>query len=215
MFTGLIREIGIVVKLDRRDKTLRIYVKSPKTADNAEIGDSISISGVCLSTVENDSAVMVFDVSAQTANATTLAQLTVGEAVNVEPAISAGEKFGGHFVQGHVDTKGVIRKINRAGKGEDGWIEVVVPKLARPLFHEKSSIAVDGISLTVQKAEEISFSCVIVPHTWNNTNLKYRTAGQLVNIEFDMLVKAVNQAVSGIISLEGGLSAGKLKEWGY
>ncbi len=215
MFTGLIREIGRVAKLERRDKTLRLYVESPKTTENCEIGDSISISGVCLTVVENELAVMVFDVSTQTAETTTLAQLTAGDFVNVEPAIAAGEKFGGHFVQGHVDTKGVIKKIKQTVKGEDGWIEVGVPKSFGSLFHAKAAIALDGISLTVQKAEGISLSCVIVPHTWNNTNLKYKTAGQLVNIEFDMLVKAVSHALSGIISVDGGLTAGKLKEWGY
>lgn len=215
MFTGLIREIGTVRKLERHSKAIRMSVDCPQTAENAEIGDSISISGVCLTVIEVDRAAVIFDVSAQTAEITTLAQVKVGDFINVEPAIAAGDKFGGHFVQGHVDTKGVIKKIKPTGSGDDGWIEVVIPKSTTTFVHDRSSIAVDGISLTVQQAIGTSFTCVIVPHTWNNTVLKHKMTGQLVNIEFDMLIKAVNQTLSGIISGEGGLTAEKLKDWGY
>ena len=215
MFTGLIREVGGVSTVERRGETLRLGVDCPITSQKSDIGDSIAVDGVCLTVAEIKGSALYFDVTAKTAGTTTLKRIERGSAVNVEPSIAAGEKFGGHFVQGHVDCTAILSKIKAPAQGVDGAIEIQYPPEDVQFFHTKSSIAVDGISLTVQETRGSVFTCVIEPHTWNATALAGKRRGDLVNIENDMLIKAVRNALSGIISGGGGLSSAKLKEWGY
>lgn len=215
MFTGLIREVGGVVSLTHRRTASRLTVSAPSAASTARNGDSVAVNGVCLTVVSMSGSELSFDVSRKTAEDTTLSLLSSGDSVNIEPALAAGDRLGGHFVGGLVETTGRIHKLSPPSLGADGLIEVECDDEFSRLLFPKGHIAVDGISLTIQEAEGGLFSSILVPHTWEMTNLSNRRKGELVNLEFDIIVKAALHGLDSIIEGGEGVTFEKLREWGY
>lgn len=215
MFTGLIREIGRVVSPAHRGIASRLTVSAPSAAPTALIGDSVAVNGVCLTVVSASGSEISFDVSRKTAEDTNILDLSSGDPVNIEPALSAGDPLGGHFVGGLVETTGKIVEIFPPSLDADGLIEVGYDEEFSRFLVPKGHIAVDGISLTIQEAEGGVFTSILVPHTWEMTNLSNRRVGELVNLEFDMIVKAALHGLDGIIGNREGVTFEKLKEWGY
>ena len=193
MFTGLVREVGTVASFDRG----RLVVESSLAA---AIGDSVSIAGCCLTVVDGDRRTLAFDAVPETLARTTLGRVEAGAAVNLEPALRAGEPLGGHYVQGHVDGVGSVRSVDPEGDGSRAWLDAP-PEILRYCV-EKGSVAVDGVSLTVAEVDEEGFAVALVPHTLTVTTLGSLTAGDEVNLEADVLAKYVER-LAGLRSFHG------------
>jgi riboflavin synthase len=189
MFTGLIEETGKVKSINRKGNSLSIEVEAEKILEDTKIGDSIAINGVCLTVVSIKDRSFSFDVSKETLDRSNFKQIKIGEVVNLERALKVSDRLGGHIVQGHVDTTGKIIQITPLGEHTAFVIEI--PERYTHFIVEKGSIAVDGISLTINSIEKNRFSLNIIPHTLEETNLKYRKVGDTVNIEFDIIGKYV------------------------
>src|SRR3954454_12898304 len=175
MFTGLVREVGEVVSVRQHCDGVRLAVNAPATAADAALGDSISISGVCLTVVEAPRGVVAFDAVPETLARTTLGRLTSGARVNVESALRAGDPLGGHYVQGHVDGVGTVRTVDTEGEGTRVWVDAPAEILRYAV--EKGSIAVEGTSLTVAALDDAGFAVALVPHTLRSTTLGDLHAG--------------------------------------
>jgi riboflavin synthase len=187
MFTGIVRELGRVESLDAVGESVRLRVHAPATAAEAHVGDSVAVNGVCLTAVEVADGVVAFDAVAETLRRTSLGRLEPGAPVNVEPPLRAGEPLGGHFVQGHVDGVGRVRRAD----GEGLEIEAA-PELLRYCV-EKGSVTVEGVSLTVAALTGETFSVALIPHTRAVTTLGALSEGDEVNLEADMLAKHVER----------------------
>ena len=201
MFTGLVLETGECVSLQQLGESARLAVRALRIGLEAAIGDSIAVNGCCLTVTTREEDRVTFDLLAETLRRTSLGQLAPGKRVNLEPALSAHAKLGGHFVQGHVDT--VAKVLDLSGHGSDHRLEIELPGEFAAYVAYKGSIAVDGISLTVAEVTERSFVCWIIPHTLAMTNLSEKRVGDLVNLEFDLLAKYVER----IITLRGSAPA--------
>jgi riboflavin synthase len=193
MFTGLIEARGSVNGLTEAQHGIRLAINAPgDIADGtAEIGDSIAINGCCLTIVEIDNAVWTFEAGEETLSKTNLGDLTEGSPVNLERALPANGRLGGHFVQGHVDGVGTVDEIKQDGEWTDMYFRLPT-ELAAQLV-PKGSIAVDGISLTVVTTTEDRFNVALIPHTLDVTTLGARKVGDRVNLETDILGKYVRQ----------------------
>jgi riboflavin synthase len=187
MFTGIVREVGEVASLDGP----RLVVEAPGTAANASVGDSVAVSGACLTVVEADGRRLAFDVVPETMARTTLHALTPGSRVNLEPALRVGDALGGHVVQGHVDAVGQARSVAEDATGLRVWLDV--PGAVLRYCLEKGSVAVDGVSLTVASLDDDGFEVALVPHTLAATTLGSLRAGDEVNLEADVLAKLVER----------------------
>lgn len=185
MFTGLIEEVGRVICARRTQAGMRLEVKSATINEGAKPGDSISVNGVCLTAARAGRQVFSFDVVEETLNDTTLSGLRNGEKVNLERALRPDSRIGGHFVYGHVDGKGVILRNSRHE------LALGIPENLAAYVFPKASVAVDGISLTIQSAGLRRAEIAIVPTTYLNTNLCFKKPGDAVNIEVDMIMKQV------------------------
>jgi riboflavin synthase len=217
VFTGLIQAVGVVKSAVSSGSGIRLAINPLSGTDfgfAAKAGDSVAIDGVCLTAEKNCDDALEFFVTGKTAIATTLGSLKSGDKVNVEPALKSGDSIGGHFVAGHVDSMGKVRTV-RPPIGQDGWLEIAVERDSKPYLVSKGSIAVDGISLTLQEIDSDAFGCVLVPETWKRTKLPWVECGDIVNLEFDLIVKAVVRSVSGIIGSDSKLSFEQLSLWGY
>ena len=193
MFTGIVREQGQVVSAEAGGAGVRLVVDAPVTAGAVAVGDSVSISGVCLTVTAAANGSLAFDVVHETLNRTAFGDLAPGTPVNVEPALRAGDPLGGHYVQGHVDGVGRIRRIDPEGDGRRVWIDP--PSELERYLVEKGSVAVDGVSLTVAQLDESGFAVALIPHTLAVTTLGGLAAGDLVNLEVDVLAKYVERLV--------------------
>lgn len=189
MFTGIITHVGRVRARTDGDGDARFVIDAPFDTMDVAIGASIACSGCCLTAVEVDGAGFVVDVSAETLSRTTLGTWTDGTAVNLERALKVGDELGGHIVSGHVDGVGHIALMERDG---DSWrIEIDAPQALAGFIAEKGSIAIDGISLTVNAVAGARFGVNIIPHTMAETTLGERRGGDAVNLEIDMLARYV------------------------
>jgi riboflavin synthase len=191
MFTGIVRELGSVEAVEENADGVRLRIRGPETAVGASTGDSVSVNGVCLTAVEVQDGVLSFDVVPETLRRSTLGRLSAGDPVNLEPALQAGDPFGGHFVQGHVDGIARVRRTT-----EEGLEIEAAPELLRYVV-EKGSIALDGVSLTVATLDGDAFSVALVPHTKAVTTLGRAAPGDELNIEVDMLAKYVEKLTAG------------------
>lgn len=187
MFTGIIEDIGRVENIRRSKGGLNITIKT--SLEDIKEGDSVSVNGVCLTVNKIKGSFLNFDVSNETLRVSNLKFLKRGDFVNLERALKAGDRFGGHIVQGHVDCTGIIRELRK--KGDHWTLKVQIPYNFKKFVVYKGSIAVDGISLTVNSIEGLTVVINIVPYTYENTILKYRRVNDKVNIEFDVLGKYV------------------------
>jgi riboflavin synthase len=189
LFTGLILETGEITSVKKRSGGAVLSLKANAVAQTAKLGDSISVNGVCLTVVKKSSNELSFDLSDETLRSTNLGSLRHGDRVNLEPSLSPDSKIGGHFVTGHVDTIGNIR--SKTSIGDMLKFEIEAPAKVTHFLVEKGSVAVDGISLTVVDILKDSFTLVIIPHTAKLTTLGFKSSGDTVNIEVDILGKYV------------------------
>jgi riboflavin synthase len=194
MFTGIVRELGRVVSLDATADGARVVVEAPATAATTALGDSVSIDGCCLTAVGIDESRLAFDAVPETLRRTALGRLVPGAAVNVEPALRAGEPLGGHYVQGHVDAVGRVRSSEPEGDGRRVWVEA--PEEVLRYCAQKGSIAVAGVSLTIAGLDDGAFAVALVPHTLTVTTLGELEPGREVNLEADVLAKYVERLVA-------------------
>ena len=190
MFTGIVRERGTVVGFAGG----RLRIEAPAAADESQVGDSISIDGVCLTVVEREGAELAFDVVPETVARTALSRLDAGTGVNMELPVRPLDRLGGHVVQGHVDAVGLVRSVAAEGDGRRVWIDAP-PELLR-LTIEKGSIAVAGVSLTIAALDDEGFAVALIPHTLAETTLGDLRPGDDVNLEADVLAKYVERLVS-------------------
>ncbi|MCX7760102.1 MAG: riboflavin synthase [Hydrogenothermaceae bacterium] len=189
MFTGLVEELGKVRSISVKNDGLVLSIEADKVLENTKLGDSIAVNGVCLTVVSIEGKILFFEVSKETVKRSNISKLKPSDFVNLERAMSPQGRFGGHIVQGHVDCTGYIAGIKPLGNHTE--FEVEIPSQYLEYIIEKGSIAVDGISLTINYIVNNKVKLNIIPHTLENTNLKYRKIGDEVNIEFDILGKYV------------------------
>ena len=193
MFTGLVEETGRITEIDHSRDSVVITVSSDLCLSGTKIGDSIAVNGCCLTATKvfkrGNSKGFEFNLLRETWDVTNLKALKRGALVNLERALVLGQRMGGHFVTGHVDAVGKIRKWEK--KGKDWLLEVDAPRSLMAGFVPKGSIAVDGISLTVAILRKRGFSVWIIPHTRKITNLRTRKVGDMLNLETDLLGKYV------------------------
>jgi len=195
MFTGLVEELGEVVGLDRlASGGVRLSLRANGFEGGVQIGDSVAVNGCCLTVAGLEGGVVSFHLLQETLSRTSLGALERGRSVNLERAMAAGGRFGGHFVQGHVDGTAEILRLEQIGA--DVRLEIALPPDSGKYFVLKGSIAVDGISLTVAELHAESFVLWIIPHTLNATNLGQRKAGDRVNLEYDLLAKYVERMLA-------------------
>ena len=185
MFTGIVEELGVVAKISNNAMT----VQASKVTEDLKLGDSIAVNGTCLTAVNFSRTEFSVDLSPETMRRTSLGQLSEGSPVNLERALLASDRMGGHIVQGHVDSTG--RVMSSKVDGDSIIFRIRVPKRLNPYIVEKGFIAVDGISLTVVKRGASSFTLAVIPYTLNNTNLASVSIGDRVNLEADILAKYV------------------------
>jgi len=197
MFTGIIIELGNVLSITKTGSVSRLYVETG-LAKESSLGDSIAVNGVCLTVADIKDKSLGFDLSEETLKVTNLGTLRPGARVNIEPAMKSGGAFGGHIVTGHVDCTGVIR--SRHDRGETIYLEVSAPQEFMKYLVPKGSVAVDGISLTVVEVFRDYFTLLIIPHTARITTLGFKTSGDIVNLEADIIGKYVIRYL-GVYSL--------------
>jgi len=191
MFSGIVEELGQVEGLARRGNATLLKIKAVKTLEDTRIGDSIAVNGVCLTVVKIEKGDFIFEVIPQTLQNTNLGKLKSGERVNLERSLRLGDRLSGHFVSGHIDCPGIIRKKNyRSGNLA---LEIAVPAQFIKYCLDKGSVAVDGISLTLQEKKSNTFNVYLIPRTFAETTLNFKGPSDQVNVEFDLLVKAVLQ----------------------
>ncbi len=192
MFTGIVEELGRVASLDGT----RLRVACSTVREDAGLGASVAVNGVCLTVVQEDGTSLAFDLSEETLRRSALGRLAVGDAVNLERAATLSTRLGGHLVQGHVD--GVGRVASMRGDPEGGaWLTVYVPEELRRYLVEKGSMTVDGVSLTVAALDADTFSVALIPHTLAVTTFGSARAGDPVNLEVDVIAKYVERLLEG------------------
>ncbi len=191
MFTGIVRELGRVVSATGGAQGLALVVLAPDTAVQLGVGDSVSINGVCLTAESVEGARISLRAVPETMSRSTLGHLSAGDAVNVEPAVRAGDPLGGHYVQGHVDAVGRVQSVEAEGEGLRVFVEA--PSEVLRYCVEKGSVTIDGVSLTIAELGSEEFAVALVPHTLEATTLSALAPGQEVNLEADVLAKYVDR----------------------
>lgn len=191
MFTGIIEEIGTVAKIVPGERSLQLTLNCHTVLEDAGLGDSIAVNGVCLTVTSRTDHSFTADVMAETVRRSALGSLKTGSRVNLERAMAAGGRFGGHIVSGHIDGTGKIRDF----KKEDNaiWVTIEAPEAIMRYIVEKGSIAIDGISLTVARVNQKEFAVSVIPHTKEQTVLLSKRPGEAVNLENDIIGKYVEK----------------------
>ena len=199
MFTGIIEDLGTIKRIEKRSGLSYLQVKS-KIFLSEKVGNSISVNGVCLTITAIKTDAAGFDIMAETVKKSILDYLKLTDKVNLERALKVGDRLGGHFVTGHVDCTGrIVEKRKVPG---DYYVRVEIPRENMKFIVQKGSIALDGISLTIAKAETTTFTVHLIPHTIKTTTLGLKDVGNRINIEFDLLGKYVlnSREKVGVIS---------------
>jgi riboflavin synthase len=225
MFTGLIESTGAIVSVEHRAGSQRITIAAPAIAVKLQTGDSVAVSGVCLTALDIEPPLFHADLAAETVARTSLSLLESGSTVNLELPTPAGTPLGGHVVQGHVDGTGTLLSLTQTEakadpKLADWWLRIAVPPGVSKYVVEKGSIAIEGISLTVARFEADTpdgdiVSVAIIPHTYAATNLHSLTVGQPVNLEADVLMKFAEQRLEREKKVEFEVTLGFLVANGY
>ncbi len=193
MFTGLVQDIGIIRSIDSSRGDLRIEIETNMNLSKVQIGASICCSGCCLTVVQKTNNSFFVDVSAESLGKTIIGAWKVMTRINLEPSLKAGDEMGGHFVSGHIDATTEILSITK--DGDSRRFKIAFPKGLEQFIASKGSITIDGISLTVNDVDNTGFGVNIIPHTWDNTTLSDKSAGDKVNIEIDMLARYVARQI--------------------
>jgi riboflavin synthase len=197
MFTGIIEEVGRVNRIAEENGNRRLTVAASQLARELKTGDSIAVSGVCLTAVEITSKSFTADLAEETWKRTSFPRIKKGALVNLELPMRADGRFGGHIVQGHVDGTGKFVALDRIRGADDYWLQIEIPpELARYVIF-KGSLSIEGISLTVAKIEGTRVTVAIIPHTVKMTNLKSLKPGDAVNLEADVVAKYVEKMIRG------------------
>ncbi|MFL0247192.1 riboflavin synthase [Candidatus Clostridium stratigraminis] len=191
MFTGIVEEIGEIQGIIKSEKSARITIKAYKVLEDVKLGDSISTNGVCLTVTAYSSDKFTVDVMAETMRRSNLSSISKGTYVNLERALRAGDRFGGHMVSGHIDGTGDIKSFEQ----EDNaiWLTIGAPSVILKYIVQKGSIAIDGVSLTVAYVDDKVFKVSIIPHTKDATTLIKKKTGDIVNLECDMVGKYIEK----------------------
>ncbi|MEC1521187.1 riboflavin synthase [Neobacillus niacini] len=218
MFTGIIEELGVVANLKRSGESFVLTIDAKKILEDVHLGDSISVNGVCLTVTSFSNKQFTVDVMPETVKASSLRTLKSGAKVNLERAMAAGGRFGGHFVSGHIDGTGVIKSKKPVENAVYYEIEAS-PDILRYVI-ERGSIAVDGTSLTVFGVTEETFTLSLIPHTLSESLIGFKESGDIVNLECDMIGKYVGNFLTGKQNTgnkksSSGISASFLEEHGF
>ena len=213
MFTGLIEDCGSLVSVVKTSTSAVITLETSLPTESLKIGDSVAVSGVCLTVVGKSAHTFSADVSPETFSCSTLELLRAGSRVNLERALCVGDRLGGHIVTGHVDAVGSVKQISSTQNAV--VIDIEVPAACSRYLIEKGSIAVDGISLTINSVSSNSFQLSIIPHTLDVTTLKALRTGSKVNIETDILGKYVERLMSNKPEVESSLTSEILAKHGF
>ncbi|MBI3609922.1 MAG: riboflavin synthase [Nitrospirae bacterium] len=191
MFTGIVEEMGVIQVSDRRTKSARLSILAKTVLEDLAAGDSITVNGVCLTVTGRTDKEFAADVSPETLTVTNLGALKTGDAVNLERAVQVNSRLGGHLVTGHIDGVGLIRDRRQE---EDAWLLTIeIPKDLLRYCIKKGSIAVDGISLTINEVTDKDVQIAIIPHTAKTTTLGLKAVGTTVNLECDLIGKYVER----------------------
>jgi len=197
MFTGLIQEIGEITAVKDRNGGREFSIRAPKYEGDLQLGESIACDGCCLTVEEFDGLEFQVFASPETLRLTTFQNRSVGDGVNLERALRMGDRLGGHMVSGHVDSTGKFREAINNGDSWEVWIEAPQKILEESI--PKGSITLDGISLTLVELTDTAFSLWIIPETWERTTLSRKKAGDLMNLESDMMGKYVRKALGPLV----------------
>lgn len=209
MFTGIIEEIGKIKQIRMGESSCVLTVAAAEILSDVHIGDSIAVNGTCLTVCHFDAGSFSADVMPETMRRTNLGRLVPGSEVNLERAMAANGRFGGHIVSGHIDGTGQVRSLTREDNAV--WVRIAArPELLRYIV-EKGSIAIDGISLTVADVTAQDFSVSVIPHTGAQTTLLRRKSGDIVNLECDIIAKYVEK----LTGKGGGITPQFLSEYGF
>ena len=201
MFTGLIQEVGLVQKVDKLGQGLRLTLQAPVLSAKVKLGDSVGVNGCCLTVVDIQTPLLVFQAVPETLSRTVLGYLQAGSKVNLELPLTLSDPLGGHFVQGHVDGVAEITAIVPEGQGVR--MTVKIPQSLSRYIVEKGSIALNGISLTIAALQGNQLEVALIPHTLQNTDLDSKKAGDLLHVEVDLLAKYVEKLS---VNYQGGKS---------
>ncbi|MEK3765946.1 riboflavin synthase [Solibacillus sp. FSL K6-4121] len=191
MFTGIIEELGTVEQISQSTQTMELAIRASKILEDVKLGDSIAVNGVCLTVKQFTSNSFLADVMPETVKATSLQQLTVGMHVNLERAMLANGRFGGHIVSGHVDGVAIIQRKRPVANAV--YVDLAMDRTLVAQCIERGSITVDGISLTIFNMTDTLVTISLIPHTYEQTVLGYKKAGDVVNIEIDLIGKYVKK----------------------
>lgn len=191
MFTGIVEELGRVKAIEQQDDAVRLTIEGPIAVSDVKRGDSIAVSGTCLTAVEFDNTTFTADVMKETLDRTSLSELKVGDPVNLERAMTAATRFGGHVVQGHVDGVGHI--VSREPSENWEWLRVSIPAELMKYIVLKGSITIDGVSLTVNEVGEEFIGLSLIPETLALTTLGSKPVGAKVNVEADVMAKHIER----------------------
>ncbi len=213
MFTGIVLEIGTIEEIKRIAGGISAKISCSKAMEDILLGESISINGVCLTVTKFNSSSFWADAVGETLKKSTLANINVGQKVNLEKAVKLSDRLGGHLVQGHVNGIGRITSIQKLG--ENYSLEIEIPESQKKYVINEGSISIDGISLTVAKVEGTKIRISVIPHTWQQTNLKGKKAGDEVNIEVDLIAKYVENMLVNKTENKNNISEEWLKNLGY
>ena len=213
MFTGLVEAVCTVKSVRQIASVMQITVDLGHLADDAKIGDSIAVNGVCLTVGTLDSSLATFDLSRETLEKSTLGRLKPSSPVNIERALMPSDRLGGHFVLGHIDGTATIKRIDRHGQFAD--IEFATSSELLDQMVVKGSVAVDGISLTIAGMNESSFTVAIIPETLKKTTLGKVRIADVINIETDIIAKIIKKQLQKMLPKEQKMTVEKLKELGF
>ncbi|MGN0495911.1 MAG: riboflavin synthase [Lachnospiraceae bacterium] len=223
MFTGIVEEVGTIVSISKGAKSSKLTLQGKVIFEDMHIGDSIAVNGVCLTVTEKTANTFTVDVMAETLRRSSLGTLSKGSKVNMERAMAANGRFGGHIVSGHIDGTGTIESFVREDNAV--WVTIAAPSKLLKYIIEKGSITIDGISLTVAYVDNQCFKVSLIPHTAANTTLLTKKAGDMVNLENDIVGKYIDKLLHFDVKDEavadynteasGGISMEFLSENGF
>ena len=212
MFTGIVEETGVIKLISMQGNSGSIAIKARKVLNKTLVGDSIAVNGICLTVTSLQADGFTADVMPETIRRSSLKNAKPGQKVNLERAMSADGRFGGHIVSGHIDGTGTIAEMTNEGNAI--WVKIKADKSILNLVVEKGSICIDGISLTVAKVTDFDFSVSVIPHTGQETTLLTKKISDEVNLENDVIGKYV-QKLMGLKEKEPSLSLEMLEELGF
>jgi riboflavin synthase len=196
MFTGIVEEVGRVARIEQRGENRRITIAAGNAANELKTGDSIAVSGVCLTAIDIKPGSFCADLAPETWERTSFSRMHEGALVNLELPMKADGRFGGHIVQGHVDGVGTLIALERISDSENWWLQIELPADVERYTVSKGSICIEGISLTVAKLEGRSCTVAIIPHTVEITNLSSLQPGDPLNLEADLIAKYVEKMMA-------------------